>query len=129
MKKTRLIGMLVLILFMGNSCKTYKNLETVKPKTDSDSMVEELQKLKPRDKIKVFEKSGRSRNLKYVVTEKGLLRGLGTRGTNEDLISIKIEDIEKIKVKATNVYLFSLGTLAALWGVYVIILAITDGYK
>ena len=114
---------------MGNSCKTYKNLETVKPKTDSDSMVEELQKLKPRDKIKVFEKSGRSRNLKYVVTEKGLLRGLGTRGTNEDLISIKIEDIEKVQVKATNVYLFSLGTLAALWGVYVIILAITDGYK
>lgn len=114
---------------VGISCKTYKNLETIKPKTDSASMVEELQKLKPKDKIKVFEKSGRSRNLKYVITEKGFLRGLGSSGTNEDLISIKIDDIEKVQVKATNVYLFSLGTLAALWGVYVLFLATTDGYK
>lgn len=59
MKKTRLIGILILILFMGNSCTTYKNLKKVKPKTDSAPLSEEIQKLKPGDKIRVFEKSGK----------------------------------------------------------------------
>lgn len=102
MKKTRLIGILVLILFMGNSCKTYKNLEKVKPKTDSKLISEEIQKLKPWDNIKVFEKSGSIRILEYVVIEEGVLRGFETKRTKGDLISIRVEDIVQVQVKKVD---------------------------
>jgi len=102
MKKTLLFGILALVLMIGNSCTTYKNLEKVKPKSESASMAEEIQKLKPGDKIKVFEKSGNVRTLKYVVTEEGVLRGFGTTRNQEELITIKVEDIVEIQVKKTN---------------------------
>lgn len=129
MKKIRLIGILVLIFLMGNSCTTYKNLEKVKPKTDSASMAEEIQKLKPGDKIKVFEKNGNIRTLEYVVTEEGVLRGFGTTRNQEDLITIKVEDIVEIQVKKTNarktisatvsvIGLVTLATFIGLWIAY-----------
>jgi hypothetical protein len=91
-------------------------------------MAEELQKLKPGDKIMVFEKSGNVKGLEYVVTEKGLLRGLDSRNFKGDLTSIKIEDIEKVQVKKVNakkIVLFTLGPIAALYLTIGIVLIVT----
>lgn len=128
MKSIRQSVLLILLLVMGNSCITYKNLEKVKPITDSASMGEELQKLKPGDKIMVFEKSGSVKSLEYVVTEKGQLRGLDSRSFKGDLISIKIEDIEKVQVKKVNakkIVLFTLGPIAAAYLTIGILLIVT----
>jgi hypothetical protein len=102
MKKIHLLGILVLILMISNSCTNFKNLEKVKPKSDSASMAEEIQKLKAGDKIKVFEKSGSIRILEYVVTEEGVLRGFETKRTKEDLISIRVDDIVQMQVKRAS---------------------------
>ncbi|EKB50828.1 hypothetical protein [Cecembia lonarensis] len=56
MKNFRLIGVLLFILMMGNSCKTYKSLERVEPRSNSASIAEQVQKLKLGDVIKIHEK-------------------------------------------------------------------------
>ena len=73
MKIIRLIGILFLVLMLSQSCKTYKNLEKIKPKSESTSLAEGLQKLKSGNRIKVFEKNGNIRTLDYVNTEEGIL--------------------------------------------------------
>ena len=88
---------------MGNSCKTYKSLEKIEPRTDSALLTDQLQKLKPGDLIKVYEKKGSMKGLEYVITEEGVLRGFEPKGTKADLISINLEDIAKIEVKKVNV--------------------------
>jgi len=100
MKNFRLIGVLLLLLMMGNSCQTYKNLERVEPRSSATGIAEQVQKLKPGDKIKIHEKtSGRVTDLEYVTTEDEILRGFQTRGSKSDLTSIKLEDISRIQVK------------------------------
>ncbi|WP_373524027.1 hypothetical protein [Aquiflexum sp.] len=103
MKNFRLIGIVLFILMMGNACKSYKSLERIQPRTDSASMSEQVQKLKPGDLIRVFEKSGSIRMMEYVITEEGVLRGFGAMGNAGDPISIKLEDIVKIEVEKINV--------------------------
>jgi hypothetical protein len=103
MKNFRLLGVLLFILMMGNSCKSYKSLERVEPKTDSASIAEQVQKLRPGNSIKVFEKSGSIRMMEYVITEQGVLRGFGAKGNKGDLISIRLDDIIKVEVKKINV--------------------------
>jgi hypothetical protein len=103
MKNFRLIGLMFFILMMGNSCKTYKSLERVEPKNDSASIAEQVQKLKPGDLIRVFEKSGSIKEMEYVITEEGVLRGFGAKGNQADLISIRLEDIVGIEAKKFNV--------------------------
>jgi hypothetical protein len=103
MKNIRLIGIILFILMMGNSCKTYKSLEKIEPRTDSALLTDQLQKLKPGDLIKVYEKKGSMKGLEYVITEEGVLRGFEPKGTKADLISINLEDIAKIEVKKVNV--------------------------
>jgi len=103
MKNIRLIGIILFILMMGNSCKTYKSLEKIEPRTDSALLTDQLQKLKPGDLIKIYEKKGSMKGLEYVITEEGVLRGFEPKGTKADLISINLEDIAKIEVKKVNV--------------------------
>ncbi len=103
MKKIRLLGIALLIVMLGNSCMSYKNIEKVKPISAAPSLVEEIQKLKAGDKIKVYQTSGEINNLRYVTTENGVLRGFETLKTSENLISIKVEDIGLIHVKKINV--------------------------
>jgi hypothetical protein len=103
MKNLRLIGILFFILMMGNSCKTYKDLERVEPRSKAASIAEQVQKLKPGESIKVFEKtSGKVTDLEYVITEDGILRGFQAKGSKSDLTSIKLEDIARIEVKKFN---------------------------
>ncbi|MCL6261482.1 hypothetical protein M3O96_20450 [Aquiflexum sp. TKW24L] len=102
MKIIHLLGLFILLTALGTSCKTYKNLEKVKPKTESASMAEQLQKLKPGDRIKVYEKSGNIRILEFVTTEAGVLRGFGTKRPKENLISIRVEDIVQVQVRKTD---------------------------
>lgn len=53
--------------------------------------------------IKVYEKiSGRATDLKFVTVEDGILRGFQGGGNKSDLISIRLEDIDKIEVKRYN---------------------------
>ena len=68
-----------------------------------------------------------SRNLEYVITEKGLLRGLDN-SSKGDLVSIKIEDIEKVQVKKVNakkIVLFTLGPIAVAYLTVGIVLIVT----
>jgi hypothetical protein len=103
MKNFRLIGLLLFILMMGNSCKTYKNLERVEPRSDAVTIAEHVRKLKSGDAIKVHEiTSGRVTDLEYVITEDGILRGFQAKGSKSDLTSIKLEDIARIEVKKFN---------------------------
>jgi len=102
MKKSYLIGILFFIVMMGNSCKTYKNLDRVEPRSAA-TIGEQVQKLKRGDAIKVFEKvSGRATDLEYVTNEDGILRGFHAGGNKSDLTSIRLEDIERIEVKKFN---------------------------
>ena len=104
MKNFRLIGVLLFLLMMGNSCKSYKALERVEPRSDTASIAEQVQKLKPGDAIKVIEKtSGRLTDLEYVATEDGFLRGFPLKGSKTGLVSIKLEDISRIQVKKFDV--------------------------
>jgi hypothetical protein len=102
MKNIRQLTLIILLLMMGNSCKTYKNLDKVGPKINSNLISEKIQKLKPWDNIKVFEKSGNIRILEYVVTEEGVLRGFETTRTKGDLVSIRVEDIVQVQVKKVD---------------------------
>lgn len=103
MKNFRLIGVLLFILMMGNSCKTYKSLERVEPRSNSASIAEQVQKLKPGDVIKIHEKtSGRVTDLEFVTVEDGILRGFQAKGSKSDLTSVKLEDIARIEVKKFN---------------------------
>jgi hypothetical protein len=102
MKITHLVGILILLATLGTSCKSYKNLEKVKPKSESASMEEQLQKLKPGDRIKVFEKNGSIRLLTYVHTEAGILRGLRINNSKEQ-VSIRLDDISQVQVKKNDV--------------------------
>ncbi|SMD42457.1 hypothetical protein SAMN00777080_1009 [Aquiflexum balticum DSM 16537] len=121
MKNFRLIGLMLFILMTGNSCKTYKSLERVKPKTDSASIAEQVQKLKPGDLIMVFEKSGSIKEMEYVITEEGVLRGFGAKGNQADLISIRLDDIVKIEAKKFNVGKSVLLTGAVVASAYLIV--------
>jgi hypothetical protein len=103
MKYFRLIGVLLFILMMGNACKTYKSIEKVQPRSDASSISQQVQKLKPGDAIKVYEKgSGRVNDMEYVTIEDGFLRGFEANGTKDDLISIRLEDIARLEVKKFN---------------------------
>jgi hypothetical protein len=103
MKYFRLIGVLLFILMMGNACKTYKSIEKVQPRSDASSISGQVQKLKPGDAIKVYEKgSGRVNDMEYVTIEDGFLRGFEAKGTKADLISIRLEDIARLEVKKFN---------------------------
>lgn len=102
----RLIGVLLFLLIMGTSCKTYKNLERVEPRAADSPISEQVQKLKPGDAIKVYEKtSGRAMNLEYVTVEEGVLRGFQAGGNKSDFTSIRLEDIGKIEVKKVKTVL------------------------
>jgi hypothetical protein len=101
MKITHLVGLLLLLATVGTACKSYKNLEKVKPKSESASMAEQLQKLKPGDKIKVYQKNGSVRILTYLQTEAGMLKGLGTTKTKEQ-VTIRVDDILKVEVRKTD---------------------------
>jgi hypothetical protein len=76
MKNFRLIGLMFFILMMGNSCKSYKSLERVEPKTDSASIAEQVQKLKPGDLIRVFERSGSIRDDEICHYRRGGFKGI-----------------------------------------------------
>jgi hypothetical protein len=103
MKNIRLLGIALLIVMLGTSCMSYKNIEKVKPISAVPSLAEEIQKLKAGDKIKVYQSSGEIKNLRYVTTENGVLRGFEPKKTSQDLISIKVEDIDLIHVNKINV--------------------------
>ncbi|MCH6202182.1 hypothetical protein MMU07_21575 [Aquiflexum sp. LQ15W] len=102
MKIVPLVGLLILLTALVTSCKTYKNLEKVKPKTESASMAEQLQKLNSGDRIKVYEKNGSVRILTYVHTESGILIGIDTKKSKER-ISIRVDDIAQVQVRKTDV--------------------------
>ncbi|WP_291782956.1 hypothetical protein [Cecembia sp.] len=103
MKNFRLIGVLLFIIIMGSSCKTYKDLKRVAPRAADVPISEQVQKLKPGDAIKIYEKiSGRATDLEYVTIENGILRGFQAGGSKSDLTSIRLEDIGKIEVKKFN---------------------------
>jgi hypothetical protein len=121
MKNIRLIGIMLLILMMGNSCKTYKSLERVQPKTESASISEQVQKLKPGDLIKVFEKSGSIKMMEYVMTEDGVLRGFVTMGNAGDPVTVRLEDIVKIEVEKINVGKTLLITGGVVAGAYLVL--------
>ncbi|WP_373495913.1 hypothetical protein [Aquiflexum sp.] len=136
MKNIRLLGILVLILLMGNSCKSYRNLKALNPKTKSSSIAEELYKLKPGDKIKVFENSGSIKFLKYSNAEDGVLKGIdikGNKGTKGEVISIRVENLVHIEVRKTNWPLTALLIptvgLVSLFGFYVILMGSQGGYN
>lgn len=103
MKIIRLLGILFLVLMLSQSCKTYKNLDKVKPKSESATLADGLQKLKPGNRIKVFEKNGKIWTLDYVNTEEGILKGLEIKKPKGAPISIKVEDIEQVQVKKADV--------------------------
>jgi len=133
MKYARLLGILILVLLLGNSCKTYKNLEKVKPKTESASMIEELKKLKYGDRIKVLEKNGSNKTLDYIKTEDGVLRGLMTKRPKGDLVSISVEDIVLVQVrkgdvKSTVLSTVGIGTIVVLVGIW-LLFASQGGYN
>ncbi|MCL6261592.1 hypothetical protein M3O96_21005 [Aquiflexum sp. TKW24L] len=115
---------MLLILMMGNSCKTYKSLERIEPRTDSASLSEQLQKLKPGDLIQVFEKRGGIKVLEFVITEEGVLRGFEPKGPKDDLISIKLEDIAKVEVKKINAGKTLLVTGAVVASIYLVFFVI-----
>jgi hypothetical protein len=126
MKITQLVGLLILFATLGTSCKSYKNLEKVKPKSESASMAEQLQKLKPGDKIKVYQKSGSVRILNFIQTEAGMLKGLSTTKTKEQ-VSIRVEDIVQVQVRKTDAastaissgLAITLGGLAFILGLFI----------
>jgi hypothetical protein len=104
MKNFCLIGVLLFILMMGNSCKTYKDLDRVEPRDADVPLSEQVEKLKRGDAIKVYEKiSGRATDLEFVIVEDGILRGFQTGRSKSDLMSIRLDDIGKIEVKKFNV--------------------------
>jgi hypothetical protein len=103
MKNFRLFGLMLFILMMGNSCKTYISLEKVEPRSDSDSIAEQVQKLEPGDLIQIWEKSGSFKMMQFVSTEEGVIRGFSATGNAGDPVSIRLEDIVKIKVKKVSV--------------------------
>ncbi|MCL6261483.1 hypothetical protein M3O96_20455 [Aquiflexum sp. TKW24L] len=102
MKINRLLSLLILLTALGTSCKTYKNLEKVKPKTESASMAEQLQKLKPGDRIKVYVKNGDFMNLEFSSFDEREIKGIHIKEFARIPISIMIEDIYQVKVKKTN---------------------------
>lgn len=103
MENFRLIGFLLFLMIMGNSCKTYKDLELVEPRADDVPISEQVEKLKPGDVIKVYEKiSGRATDLEFVIVEDGILKGFQAGGSKSDLKSFRLEDIGKIEVKKVN---------------------------
>lgn len=104
MENFRLIGILLFLMFMGSSCKTYKDLDRVEPRAADVPISEQVEKLKRGDAIKVYEKiSGRATDLEFVIVEDGILRGFQAGGSKSDLMSIRLEDIGKIEVKKFNI--------------------------
>ena len=101
MKNLLRIGFLFLILIMGNSCKSYKNLDKVKPKTETTSMEEKLQKLELGDKIKVYDKNGSVWVLTYLQTDSGMLKGLRDTKSREELF-IRTDEIVQVQVKKSD---------------------------
>ena len=126
MKIIHILGLFFLLTAFGTSCKSYKNLEKVKPKTENLSMEEQLQKLNPGDRVKVFEKSGSIRILTYVKTEAGTLRGLDTKKSKEQ-VAIRVDNIIQVQVRKTDVgstvistgLAITLGALAFVFGLLI----------
>jgi hypothetical protein len=100
MKNLRFLGIIFLVMMLSHSCKTYKNLEKVKPKSESASLADGLQKLKPGDRIKVFVKNGDFMNLEFISFDEREIKGIHIKEFAG--ISILIKDIYQVKVKKTN---------------------------
>ena len=89
-------------------------------------MEEQLQKLNPGDRVKVFEKSGSIRILTYVKTEAGTLRGLDTKKSKEQ-VAIRVDNIIQVQVRKTDVgstvisigLAITLGALAFVFGLLI----------
>jgi hypothetical protein len=114
-------GMIILIVLLGSSCRTYKTLEKVKPVSASASLVEELHKLKAGDKIKVYKKTGSSNVLKFTSANENELLGVLVDGSMSSPVSIRIDNIDQLKVKKTNWPLTAVSIPVGLFATWLIV--------
>ncbi len=121
MKNIWNLVMIILMVLLGSSCKTYKTLEKVKPVSASASLVDELHKLQPGDKIKVYTKTGSSNVLKFTSANEDELLGVLVDGSISSPVSIRMDNIHQLKVKKTNWPLTAVSIPVGLFSTWLIV--------
>jgi hypothetical protein len=119
MKKVLLPILIGLLLF---SCKTYRNVENIRPYNDRSHRqdgisLEDMDKLNAGDLLAVRMMDGKSHRFAYVQTLDGRVYGTYGRDKNPKNIEIPLEEIKDIRVKRINWYLTSTIPLQVLAGV------------
>jgi hypothetical protein len=109
MKKVILPFLCLLLMF---SCKTYRNVENIRPSSEGSSRDEgvslkEMEKLNPGDQLAVRMIDGKSHRFVYVQTLDGVVYGTYGRDKNLRTIEIPLAEIKDVKVKRINWYLTS----------------------
>ena len=109
MKKV-ILPFLLLSLFF--SCKTYRNVENIRPYTDRTERLdgiapEEMDKLNPGDQLAIRMLDGKSHRFTYVQTLDGIVYGTYGRDKNPKSIEIPLAEVQDVRVKRINWYLTS----------------------
>jgi hypothetical protein len=119
MKKVLLPVLIGLLLF---SCKTYRNVDNIRPYNDRSLRrdgisLADMEKLNPGDLLSVRMMDGKSHRFAYVQTLDSIVYGTFGRDKNPKTIEIPLEQIKDVRVKRINWYLTSTIPLQVLAGV------------
>lgn len=102
MLKTAIKILLIALFGIFSSCQTYRNLDKIQPRSSSESIYDQLQKLDPGDRIRVTTINQETHIISYLSSDQKNLRGTKLKKNNGQEVNIPIDQIQTVEVKKFN---------------------------
>ena len=102
MQKATCPFLLIALLGILFSCQTYKKLDNMRPKSSTESIFDQLQKLDSGDRIRVTTKNQDTYIISYKSSDQKNLTGKKLKKDKGQELNIPIDQIQKVEVKKVN---------------------------